>query len=68
MAQKTLNSMGVLRPQAAANYIGVSLRTLYRLAENDPIFPPKIRFTARCVGFRKTDLDNYIQVKTEGAK
>lgn len=67
MAQKTLNSMGVLRPQAAADYIGVSLRTLYRLAENDPIFPRKIVFTPRCVGFRKTDLDNYIQVKTEGA-
>lgn len=66
MAQPVSNPKSIFRPLAAANYIGVSLRTLYRLAENDPSFPRKIIFTPRCVGFRRVDLDNYIQAKAEG--
>jgi len=52
-----------LRNNEAASHIGVSLVTLWRLSENDPSFPRKIRITSRCVGFNRSELDAYLELK-----
>lgn len=57
----------VLRPPQTAEYCGFSLRHLYRIAEKDPLFPRKIVFSARCVGWLKSDLDAYLLAKTQEA-
>lgn len=56
----------ILRPVDAAHYIGVSRRHIYNLAENDANFPRKIIITSRCVGFRKADLDAWLERKANG--
>ena len=54
-----------LRLKEAAQYLGVSRPTLWRLQQNDPLFPQVIRITSRCCVFRKSDLDSYLASKME---
>lgn len=54
-----------LRLKEAAQYLGVSRPTLWRLQQNDPLFPKVIRITSRCCVFRKSDLDAYLASKVE---
>lgn len=49
------------RPESAAGFIGVSRATLYRLDKEDPTFPAKIRLSARCVGYRESDLRTWLE-------
>ena len=56
-----------LRLKEAARYLGVSLTTLWRLSEQDPLFPSVIRITSRCCVYKIVDLDNYLAVKQGGA-
>lgn len=63
---KHISQPGVLRPEEAATFLGVSRRTLYQLSETDPNFPRKIVFSARCVGWRRESLEQYLRTK-EGA-
>jgi len=56
----------VLRLKQAAAYCGFSTTTLWRLEQSDPLFPKKIRFSARVCGFRKGDLDRYLLEKVGG--
>ena len=53
----------IMRLKAVAYYLQISLPTLWRLGENDPQFPKKIRINARCVGYRKTDIDQWLEIK-----
>lgn len=55
----------VLRPRDAAGYLGVSVRYLYILAERDPLFPRKITFSSRHVGWRREALDAYLREKEQ---
>ena len=57
----------ILRPPKAAEYIGVSLRQLYNIAESDPDFPRKLVFSPRCVGFRREAIDSWLQRKEQEA-
>ena len=50
----------ILRTKETAFYLGISTVTLWRLGENDPRFPTKIRISPRCVGYRKSDLDAWL--------
>lgn len=52
-----------LRLDKAAEYLGVSKVTLWRLGESDPSFPPKIHITSRCCVYRKSDLDAWLASK-----
>ncbi len=52
-----------LRLKEAAAFIGVSKPTLWRLAEQDPTFPPKIRISTRCCIYRRKDLQNWLLSK-----
>jgi predicted DNA-binding transcriptional regulator AlpA len=57
------NQSDFLRNRIAAKYLGLSEVTIWRLCETDPDFPKKIRITKRCVGFRKSELDAYLELK-----
>ena len=52
-----------LRLKQAARYLGISLTTLWRLSEQDSLFPKVIRITTRCCVYRVTDLDAYLLAK-----
>lgn len=52
-----------LRLKESANYLNISLATLWRLGETDPTFPPKIRLSSRCCIYRKSDLDAWLASK-----
>jgi predicted DNA-binding transcriptional regulator AlpA len=53
------------RPAAAGAILSCSRSKLYDLTENDPDFPAKIRLGARCVGWRRSDLEAYLELKAE---
>lgn len=57
----------MLRLKQAADLLGVSLVTLWRLGETDPTFPKKIRITARCCGYRRGDLIAWQNSRMGGA-
>lgn len=57
-----------LRPALAAKYLGVSRTTLYVLSETDGSFPRKIKFSARCVGWRRCDLSHWLSRKVSEAQ
>lgn len=63
----SVNKPVVLRLKQAAAYCGYSLTTQWRLSQTDPDFPRKIKFSARVCGYRREDLDAYLQRKAEGA-
>ncbi len=52
-----------LRPEEAADYLGMSRRQLYALVESMPGFPAKIEITPRCVGWRRESLDAWLAAK-----
>jgi predicted DNA-binding transcriptional regulator AlpA len=52
-----------IRIKSTAEHLGISTVTVWRLSENDPDFPKKIRITKRCCGFLKSELDAYLQLK-----
>ncbi|KKL89483.1 hypothetical protein LCGC14_1914230 [marine sediment metagenome] len=60
---KSTNSNDNLRLKDAAAYIGVSKPTLWRLAEQDPNFPKKIRISSRCCIYRRSDLQSWLASK-----
>ena len=55
------------RPAAACEYLGVCRTKLHNLHESDPTFPRKIILSARCVGWTKDQLDNWLASKMEAA-
>lgn len=50
----------LLRLKQAAAYLQISLPTLWRYSEQLQDFPKKIRLTARCCAYRKSDLDAWL--------
>ena len=65
--QRQTIPQAVLRPAEACVYLGIGRTKLHHLSETDPTFPRKIRFSARCVGFLKESLDNWLEDKQKGA-
>ena len=55
----------LMRPKQAAKYLGCTLRTVHNLSKSDPDFPRKIRVTSRMVGWRRSDLEKYLNLKTD---
>lgn len=50
----------VLRRKAAAAYLGICLSTLENMKQQ-PGFPRPIQITPRSVGYRKADLDAWLE-------
>ena len=59
--QENIIIFNILRAKEAAPYCGVSRTTLWRLSENDKTFPAKIYLTKAAVGWRKADLDIWLE-------
>lgn len=57
----------MLRLKQSAEFLGVSEPTLWRLDQNDPTFPKKIRISSRCCGYRIGDLIEWQQSRMGGA-
>lgn len=51
------------RPADAAAYLGIGRTKLHSIHETDPSFPRKIRISSRCVGWRRSDLDQWLEQK-----
>jgi len=66
MSSTTSNEQSFYRPAHACKYLGIGRTKLHFLSETDPDFPRKIRLSTRCVGWRKVDLDRYLEVKAGG--
>ncbi len=54
-----------LRPKFAAKRMGVCLSTFWKLASNDPDFPPLTKLGKRCTSVSAAALDTYVAKKTE---
>jgi len=57
----------IMRPKDACAYIGIGRTKLHVMHETDPTFPRKIRFSARCVGWRKADIDDWLEAKAKAS-
>ena len=55
-----------MRPKAVSQYLGISRTKLHYLSEQDPDFPRKIILSPRLVGWRKTDVDAWLDSKAGG--
>lgn len=55
----------IYRTKPAADYIGVSLVTLWRLSQTEG-FPRKIQLSVRAVGYRKSEIDAWLDNRQEG--
>lgn len=53
-----------LRPAQAAIRLGCSLPTFWRLARNDPAFPPLCKISERVTTIDEGELDVYVELKT----
>lgn len=50
-----------LRPNAAANKLGIGLSSLWLLIKNDPTFPRPIKLTPRTTVLSERELDAYVE-------
>ena len=57
-----------VRPKELARRIGISRRHLDRLADNDPLFPPKIRLSKRVVVFESSHVETWLDGKIKDAQ
>lgn len=53
-----------LRPRPAAEYLGISIRQLYRVAKADDSFPKLLRLSANTVVIERAALDAWADAKT----
>jgi prophage regulatory protein len=51
----------LLRLKEAAHYLNISQATLWRLGEQDPTFPKKIKASSRVCFYRRSDLESWIK-------
>ena len=65
MTQHTSTAPELLRPKTVCQYLSIGRTKLHELDTLDPTFPRKIRISSRCVGWTKTQLDDWLQAKIE---
>lgn len=54
----------LIRPNSLADKLGVSIPTLYRLMKT-PEFPDKIRISKQAIGFRESEIMNWMEAQKE---
>lgn len=57
-----------LRPQQAANFLGIGRATLWRWSKERPDFPKPRHLSARCTVFDMAELDAWRNAQTGSAK
>jgi predicted DNA-binding transcriptional regulator AlpA len=66
ISHTTVSLPAIMRLKEDTYYLQISLVTLWRVGEQDPNFPKKIRINRRCVGYLKTDIDEWLSKKSGG--
>ncbi|SHE87919.1 transcriptional regulator, AlpA family [Fodinibius roseus] len=54
----------LIRPKVLSNKLGIGLSTLYELMK-EPDFPRKVRISKQAVGFRESEIMEWIESNTE---
>lgn len=54
----------LIRPKPLANKLGISLSTLYERMK-EPDFPRKVQISKQAVGFRESEIIEWMDSKTE---
>ncbi|WP_138431877.1 helix-turn-helix transcriptional regulator [Fodinibius saliphilus] len=54
----------LIRPNALAEKLGISISTLYERMK-EPDFPRKVRISKQAVGFRESEVMEWIEANTE---
>ncbi|SDQ29092.1 helix-turn-helix transcriptional regulator [Paraburkholderia tuberum] len=52
-----------LRPNAAAEYLGIGLSTLFKYAKYDPTFPKGIKLSTKCTVYSMRSLAEWVHSK-----
>ncbi|MGM3411960.1 helix-turn-helix transcriptional regulator [Ralstonia holmesii] len=60
LSDQLKRALRILRMKQLIERTNLSRATLYVLMSSDPTFPPKIKLTARSVGFLESDVDAWI--------
>lgn len=55
----------VMRPKAAAEYLGMGLSTVWRRAKEDPDFPKPVKLGPRTTCFYTTDIVSFLDRQQE---
>lgn len=58
----------ILTAAQVCEALTISIPTLYRYMKTVDDFPPKIKLGPRRVGFRRADVDAYIERRMEGSE
>ncbi len=53
----------IIRPKILAQQLGVSVRHLYTMMK-EPEFPNKVRISHRSIGFKESEINDWIESKT----
>ena len=53
--------MQIIRPQQAAEKLGIGLSTIWHKARKEPGFPQPIKLSAGITGFLASELDAYLE-------
>ncbi len=59
--------MKIIRPKQLSAMLGISITTLWRLENNNDL-PPKIRLGKTAVGWRESDISDWLASREEVAK
>ena len=57
----------IYRPTIAAGYLGISLQSIYRFVRLG-LLPPPIKLGLRASGWRRSDLDKFIEERANGGR
>ena len=60
-----MTEQAFLRPADVCQYLSIGRTKLHTLEKSDPDFPPKTRISIRCVGWRKDQIDGWLQKKSD---
>lgn len=58
----------LIRPKELAQILGIAIPTLYKKIETEDDFPPRVKISKGsrgAVGFKKRDVEKYIEDRTE---
>lgn len=59
----TIVNPAVMRPRQAAEYIGLSYPTFWRLAKTDPDFPKPFKLSTNSSAVMREDLDAWLEAR-----
>ena len=67
MFEQKSENMKIIRPKQLSAMLGISITTLWRLENNNDL-PPKIRLGKTAVGWRESDISDWLASREEVAK